>query len=80
MILSRQIDDLANNIEEIEFNKATSWLDMFKKKKDSPRVAGLKRQLKKVEKGVDTAGRTCVNKSSGILDTQKQSANGSLLI
>lgn len=50
LILSRQIDDLTNNIEEIEFNEPTSWMDMFRKKKDSPRVAGLKRQLKKVEK------------------------------
>ena len=50
LILSRQIDDLTNNIEEIEFNEPTSWLDMFKKKKDSPRVAGLKRQLKRADK------------------------------
>ena len=50
LILSRQIDDLTNNIEEIEFNEPTSWLDMFRKKKDSPRVAGLKRQLKKADK------------------------------
>jgi len=50
LILSRKIDDLTNNIEEIEFNEPTSWLDMFRKKKDSPRVAGLKRQLKKADK------------------------------
>ena len=50
LILSRQIDDLTNNIEEIEFNEPTSWLDMFRKKKDSPRVAGLRRQLKKADK------------------------------
>jgi len=50
LILSRQIDDLTNNIEEIEFNEPTSWMDMFRKKKDSPRVAGLKRQLKKADK------------------------------
>jgi hypothetical protein len=50
LILSRQIDDLTNNIEEEEFNEPTSWLDMFRKKKDSPRVAGLKRQLKKADK------------------------------
>jgi hypothetical protein len=50
LILSRQIDYLTNNIEEIEFNEPTSWLDMFKKKKDSPRVAGLKRQLKRADK------------------------------
>ena len=50
LILRRQIDDLVNNIDEEEFNEPTSWMDMFRKKKDSPRVAGLKRQLKKVEK------------------------------
>ena len=50
LILSRQIDDLKNNIEEEEFNEPTSWFDMFRKKEDSPRVAGLKRQLKKAEK------------------------------
>jgi len=50
LILSRQIDDLKNNIEEEEFNEPTSWMDMFRKKKDSPRVAGLKRQLKKADK------------------------------
>jgi len=50
LILSRQIDDLTNNIDEEEFNEPTSWLDMFRKKKDSPRVAGLKRQLKKADK------------------------------
>ena len=50
LILGRQIDDLINNIDEEEFNEPTSWMDMFRKKKDSPRVAGLKRQLKKVEK------------------------------
>ena len=50
LILGRQIDDLVNNIDEEEFNEPTSWMDMFRKKKDSPRVAGLKRQLKKVEK------------------------------
>lgn len=50
LILSRQIDDLINNIDEEEFNEPTSWMDMFRKKKDSPRVAGLKRQLKKAEK------------------------------
>ena len=50
LILRRQIDDLVNNIDEEEFNEPTSWMDMFRKKKVSPRVAGLKRQLKKVEK------------------------------
>jgi len=50
LILLRQIDDLVNNIDEEEFNEPTSWMDMFRKRKDSPRVAGLKRQLKKVEK------------------------------
>ena len=50
LILSRQIDDLKNNIEEEEFNEPTSWMDMFRKKKDSPWVAGLKRQLKKADK------------------------------
>ena len=50
LILRRQIDDLVNNIDEEEFNEPTSWMDMFRKKKDSPRVAGLKRQLKEVEK------------------------------
>lgn len=50
LILGRQIDDLINNIDEEEFNEPTSWMDMFRKKKDSPRVAGLKRQLKKAEK------------------------------
>jgi hypothetical protein len=50
LILRRQIDDLVNNIDEEEFNEPTSWMDMFRKKKDSPRVAGFKRQLKKVEK------------------------------
>ncbi|CAB5033234.1 MAG: hypothetical protein F2923_00270 [Actinobacteria bacterium] len=50
LILRRQIDDLVNNIDEEEFNEPTSWMDMFRKKKDSPRVAGLKRQLNKVEK------------------------------
>jgi|LakMenEpi03Aug12_release.lakeMendotaPanAssembly.Ray.scaffolds.fasta_scaffold14401_8 hypothetical protein len=50
LILSRQIDDLKNNIEEEEFNEPTSWMDMFRKKKDSPRVAGLKRQLKRADK------------------------------
>ena len=50
LILRRQIDDLVNNIDEEEFNEPTSWLDMFRKKKDSPRVAGLKRQLKKADK------------------------------
>jgi hypothetical protein len=50
LILSRQIDDLTNNIEEEEFNEPTSWMDMFRKKKDNPRVAGLKRQLKKADK------------------------------
>ena len=50
LILRRQIDDQVNNIDEEEFNEPTSWMDMFRKKKDSPRVAGLKRQLKKVEK------------------------------
>ena len=50
LILRRQIDDLVNNIDEEEFNEPTSWMDMFRKKKDSPRVAGLKRQLKKAEK------------------------------
>lgn len=49
LILRRQIDDLINNIDEEEFNEPTSWMDIFRKKKDSPRVAGLKRQLKKVE-------------------------------
>lgn len=50
LILRRQIDDLVNNIDEEEFNEPTSWMDMFRKKKDSPRVAGLKRQLKKADK------------------------------
>ena len=50
LILSRQIDDLVNNIYEEEFNEPTSWIDMFRKKKESPRVAGLKRQLKKADK------------------------------
>ena len=50
LILGRQIDDLINNIDEEEFNEPTSWTDMFRKKKDSPRVAGLKRRLKKAEK------------------------------
>lgn len=50
LILGRQIDDLINNIDEEEFNEPTSWMDMFRKKKDSPRVAGLKRQLKKAKK------------------------------
>ena len=60
LILRRQIDDLVNNIDEEEFNEPTSWMDMFRKKKDSPRVAGLKRQLKKVEKELtDITDKLC---------------------
>ena len=50
LILRRQIDDLVNNIDEEEFNEPTSWMDIFKMKKDSLRVSGLKRQLKKADK------------------------------
>jgi len=46
LILGKKIDDLMNEIGEIEYNEPKSWIDFFRKKEDSPRLAGLKRQLK----------------------------------
>jgi hypothetical protein len=58
LALRRKIDDLINNIDELEYNEPKSWLDWFRKREDSPRIAILKRELKKAEKDLaDVTGR-----------------------
>jgi hypothetical protein len=58
LALRRKIDDLINNIDELEYNEPKSWLDWFRKREDSPRIAIFKRELKKAEKDLaDVTGR-----------------------
>jgi hypothetical protein len=47
LVLQKKIDALMNEIDEVEYNEPQSWLDMFRKREDSPKLAGLKRDLKR---------------------------------